>query len=185
MVLLAGGSGPHTLLSIAGFELLPYFSTEEACTLRLVCREFVGAIADVRWKDTETRINRDLGKWRACFPRARAANVRGRRDLVDADFVHLAGLHTLNMSWCYLDTITNAAFAHLRGIHVLNMSHCNQDTITDSAFSHLRGIHTLLIRFCTQLTGAGLAHLTGVKVLDASGCSQAVQDAATLVLAGL
>ena len=90
-IALAGGVRA-TILSIVGLELLPFFSTREACRLRLVCREFVGAIADVRWNDTETVINGNLGKWRACFTRARAANVRLRSDLVDADFVHLAGL---------------------------------------------------------------------------------------------
>ncbi len=87
-IALAGGVHA-TILSIVGLELLPFFSTLEACTLRLVCREFVGAIADVRWNDIETVINGDLSKWRACFPRARTANVFYRKDLVDADFVHL------------------------------------------------------------------------------------------------
>ena len=104
-IALAGGVHA-TILSIVGLELLPFFSTPEASTLRLVCSDFVGAIADVRWSDTETRINGDLSKWRACFPRARAANVYNRRDLVDGDFVHLAGLHTLDMSRCRPTAIT-------------------------------------------------------------------------------
>ena len=131
-IALAGGVHA-TILSIVGLELLPFFSIREACTLRLVCREFVGAIADVRWNDMETWIEGDLGSWRACFPRARAAFVSGRRDLVDADFVHLAGLHTLDMSYCHQGTITDAAFAHLRGIHTLNMGYCSQRAITNAA----------------------------------------------------
>ncbi len=43
-IALAGGIRA-TILSIVGLELLPFFSTPEACSLRLVCREFVGAIA--------------------------------------------------------------------------------------------------------------------------------------------
>ncbi len=82
-IALAGGVHA-TILSIVGLELLPFFSTREARKLRLVCREFVGAIADVRWNDMAW-IRGDLGKWRVCFPRAQAANVFGRRDLVDAD----------------------------------------------------------------------------------------------------
>ena len=37
----------------------------------------------------------------------------------DADFVHLAGIHTLNMSYCTQATITDAALSHLAGIHNL------------------------------------------------------------------
>ncbi len=85
-----------------------------------------------------------LGKWRACFSRARAANVFRRRDLVDADIVHLAGLHTLDMSWCSQPTITDAAFAHLCGTHTLDMTLCNQPTITGGAFAYLQGIHASL-----------------------------------------
>ena len=80
-IALAGGIHA-TILSIVGLELLPFFSTPEACTLRLVCREFVGAIADVRWRDGLTVIKGDLGRWRACFPRALSANVSQRLDLV-------------------------------------------------------------------------------------------------------
>ena len=45
---------------------------------------------------------------------------------------------------------TGAAFAHLCGIHTLNMSLCEQDSITDAAFAHLRGIHTLHMGGCRQ-----------------------------------
>jgi hypothetical protein len=197
-IALAGGVRA-TILSIVGLELLPFFSTLEACTLRLVCREFVGAIADVRWSDTQTRIRGSLGKWRACFPRARAANVQEREDLADADFVHLAGLHTLDISYCrptaitdaafahlrgihtldmscwyYYSTISDAAFANLRGIHTLDMSGCQQDTIADAAFAHLRGIHTLSMIWCSQstITDAAFANLRGIHTLDMSHCHQ-------------
>ena len=185
-IALAGGVRA-TILSIVGLELLPFFSTPEACTLRLVCREFVGAIADVRWNDM-TRIRGDLSKWRACFPRARAANVCSRRDLVDADFVHLAGLHTLDMSNCRQDTITDAAFAHLRDIHTLDMWGCSQSTINDAAFAHLRGIHTLHMRWCEQrtITDAAFSHLRGIHTLDMRNCSQAtITDAAFAHLLGI
>ena len=42
------------------------------------------------------------------------------------------------MVGCDLEIITDAAFVHLQGIHTLNMMGCNQ--ITDAAFGHLGGI---------------------------------------------
>ena len=63
-------------------------------------------------------------------------------DISDAAFAHLAGIHTLGMSFCSPD-ITGAASAHLAGIHTLNMEGCSQATITDAAFDYLAGIHSL------------------------------------------
>ena len=39
---LAGGT-QETLLSEVGPVLLPFFTTRDACALRLVCREFLAA----------------------------------------------------------------------------------------------------------------------------------------------
>ena len=41
-VALAGGE-QGTLVSEAGPALLPFFTTRDACALRLVCREFLAA----------------------------------------------------------------------------------------------------------------------------------------------
>ena len=131
MPIAFAGGVQATILSIVGFELLPFFTTAEACTLRLVCRECVGAIADEPGKDADTRIKGDLSKWRACFPRARMANVSDREDLTDADFVHLAGLQKLDMSFCSRSAIGNCAtFNHLAGIQWLSMSGCSTEAIT-------------------------------------------------------
>jgi hypothetical protein len=140
---LAGG-GQETLLSEVGSQyLLPLFTTAEACALRLVCREFLAAVSEQPWEDRETMIQGSVAAWRACFPRARCADVRWRTTpLVDADFVHFEGLMELRMYNC--QSITDAAFVHLRGIHTLDMGSCRQADITDAAFVHLRGIHTLL-----------------------------------------
>ena len=145
-----------------------------------------------------------LAAWRAANPGSLVANVWGRADLIDADFVHLAGikalwmsdctnpgltdaafvhlrgLHTLWMDGCYQASITDAAFAHLHGLHTLNMFDCNQSTITDAAFMHLRGIQVLGMRRCDQatITGATFAHLRGVRVLHMRGCSPATVAAA-------
>jgi hypothetical protein len=40
-------------------------------------------------------------------------------------------------------SITDAAFVHLAGIHTLDMRSCHQATITDACVSHLVGINTL------------------------------------------
>ncbi len=72
---LAGG-GQATLLSEVGAQfLLPLFSTAEACALRLVCREFLAAVTEQPWEDSETAIQGSIAAWRACFPRALCANV--------------------------------------------------------------------------------------------------------------
>ena len=61
------------------------------------------------------------------------------------------------MDWC--NNVTDAAFVHLRGIHTLNMSESNQSTITDAAFVHLRWIHTLKILGVSPAAKAAAAAL--------------------------
>ena len=211
-VLLAGGE-QGTLLSEAGPALLPFFTTRDACALRLVCQEFLAAVRAQPWEDRGTVIKGSIAAWRACFPRARCANVarcsrtRGevrRADVVDADFVHFEGLRELNMLYCL--SVTDAAFVHLRSIHSLEISRCLFLTdaalvhiagvqrlgmarcrcITDAAFVHLRGIQLLNMRGCTQLTDAAFVHLRGITTLFMGSCSQpAVTDAAFVHLRGI
>jgi hypothetical protein len=194
-IALAGDSGASSVLSHAAAALLPFFSTWEACALRLVCREFCGAVSAHPWMDSETVIKGSLGKWRACFPRAKAANVRNcvedmmsevrNKPVVNADFKHLVGMHKLVMAGCR--NVTGAAFSRLRGIHTLDMSFCGQEGITDAAFAHLKGIHTLDMRLCEQdtITDAAFAHLRGIHNLNMNGCSQeTITDAAFAHLAG-
>ena len=107
--MLAGGDG-RTLLAECPGALLQFFDTPGACALRLVCREFQAAVAVYPWEDRDTVILGSIGGWRACFPRARCANVRmedweddtvvRQSSVVDADFVHFVGLWELNMSGC-------------------------------------------------------------------------------------
>jgi hypothetical protein len=137
----AGGALPTTLLSCCSTALLPLLSSAAVLPLRATCREAAAAVAAHPWEDSKTLIRGRVRDWRACFPRARAANVADTAEvprgapLQDADFVHLAGLRTLNMrgSKC----VTDAAFAHLAGIHTLDMSWCSQLPVTDAAFAHL------------------------------------------------
>jgi hypothetical protein len=212
LVPLAGG-GQETLLSEVGFVLLPLFTTRDACALRLVCREFLAAVTEQPWEDCETAIKGSIAAWRACFPRARCANVARESftdeevrtaPVVDADFVHFEGLRELNIMYC--EDVTDAAFLHLRGIRSLEMGMCNRLTdaalahlagiqrlgmfncrgITDAAFVHLRGIQLLNIDSCTELTDAAFVHLHGIKILFMSDCYQpAITDAAFVHLRGI
>ncbi len=118
------------------------------------------------------RIEGPIAAWRAANPTALVANVEGRKDLTDADFVHLRGIRYLKMRDCNRRTITDAAFANLPGIHTLDMSKCDQSTITDAAFVNLRGIHTLNMSQCDQrtITDAAFANLRGIHTLDMGWC---------------
>ncbi len=188
-IALAGGDG-RTLLAECPGALLQLFDTRQACELRLVCREFQAAVAAYPWEDRDTVILGSIAAWRACFPRARCANVcmmprQGgvvrRMPVVDADFVHFAGLWELNISRCW--AVTDAAFVHLRGIRVLNMSWCR--AVTDAAFVHLRGIRVLDMGGCNQptITDAALAQLVGIQMLMFSCVT--ITDAAFIHLRGI
>ena len=160
MVPLAGSDAASvTLLSAVGFVLLSFFDPYQARALRLVCREFVDHVRKHPWK-TMTLIKGSIAKWRASFPRALRANVRGKSmktmfshgaraprtaPVVDADFVHFEGLRELLID--------------------------GQKGITDAAFAHLRGIRKLSMSECSGITDAGFAHLDGIQVLDMSWCS--------------
>ena len=192
LVPLAGG-GQETLLSEVGFVLLPLFTTRDACALRLVCREFLAAVSEHPWEDRETVIQGSIAAWRACFPRARCANVQKwdsragsnqrAAPVVDADFVHFEGLRELHLAYC--KDVSDAAFVHLRGIYTLDMSGCRQTTITDAAFAHLAGIQRLSIRRCSQatITDAAFAHLRGIQLLNIGACS--ITDAVFKHLRGI
>jgi hypothetical protein len=173
---LAPPSGAHGV----GAGVFGFLTTRDARSLRLVSRQCCADVAAARWLDAKTRIDGSLGAWRTCFPGARAASVVNRGNLTDADFVHLAGVTTLNMWMC--TGITDAGLVHLRGIHTLDMSSCRG--ITDAGLVHLRGIHTLNMRSCTGITDAGLAHLRGIHALGMRGCDE-ITDAGLAHLHGI
>jgi hypothetical protein len=188
---IAGGALPHTILSCCQGALLGMFSTKAVLPLRATCKDAVAAVAAHPWEDMETVIQGSIGGWRACFPRARCANVREwcgdvvrRTPVVDGDFVHLEGLWELTM--VSSRSVTDAAFVHLRGIRVLDMSYCSQPTISDAGLAHLVGIQKLCIWGCRQatLTDAAFAPLRGILVLNMSGCTQ-FTDAAFAHLKGI
>ena len=122
-----------------------------------------------------------LAAWRAANPGALVANVFGRADLLDADFVHLAGIKALWMSSCTNPGLTDAAFVHLRGLHTLWMGYSDQASITDAAFARMHGLHTLSMYRCNQstITDAAFTHLRGIQVLQMGRCNQATITGAT------
>ena len=141
--------------------------------------EDVGA---ARWLDRDTKI-RDVKKWRACFPNARCAYVRGNPDLVDADLAKLVGVKEVHLDLRGWQRITDAGLAHLTGaVRTLNIEGCAQ--ITDAGLAHLTGIHTLNIWGCAQITDAGLVNLTGIHTLNIWGCAQ-ITDAGLAHLTGI
>ena len=167
-----------------GRGILGFLSTREACALRLVNHECRDAVTAATWHDAETRITGSLASWRACFPGALAANVMGRSDLMDADFVHLTGVKTLDMRWC--PQITDAGLAHLTGVKTLDIRRCER--ITDAGLAHLTGVETLDMSGCWGFTDAGLRHLRGVKTLVMSHWNEAppyITDAGLAHLTGV
>jgi hypothetical protein len=179
------------VLPAAGHAIFKFITTRDAAQLRACGADCRAAVAAHKWHDMRTHIRRSVAGWRACFPRATAANLSGslsapNRRVRDADFVHFAGLRELDMAWCV--HVTDAAFVHLRGIHTLDMWRCHQPTITDAAFAHLAGIHTLNMGWCRQrtITDAAFAHLAGIHTLDMTSCMQhTITDAAFAHLVGI
>ena len=168
-----------------GRGIFGFLSTREARPLRLVSSVLCADVRNARWYDRDTVITGELRKWRACFSDARCANVSGRRDLVDADLVHLNGVEEVNLSGCA--QITDAGLAHLRGVRVLNIAGCAR--VTDAGLAHLTGTHTLDISHSgwgppSLITDAGLAHLTGTHTLNMDGCTQ-ITDAGLAHLTGI
>jgi hypothetical protein len=191
----AGGDGDYSILSVLfgahsiGEGIFGFLTMKDSNKVRVQCVECRKAVKDFPWMDAESRIKGSVEAWRASFPCARAVNVSGRVDIVDADFVHIRGntrvrLHTVKMLQCL--RVTSAAFVHLRGIHTLDMSQCRR--ITDDAFTHLRGIHTLDMNSCSQvtITDAAFENLRGIHTLGMGGCSQVtITDAAFENLRGI
>ena len=171
LTVLSPPGGAHGV----GEGIFGFLSTRDARPLRLVSCVLCADVRNARWYDRDTVITGDLRKWRACFSDARCANVSGRRDLVDADLVHLSGVEEVNLSRC--TQITDAGLAHLRGVRVLNIEGCA--LITDAGLAHLTGIHTLdMSGWRMGITDAGLAHLTGIHTLYMRGCNPATIAAA-------
>jgi len=176
------------VLSTAGKNLLPFLTAKNVSALRGVSAYARNTVNYDYLGSKEAVIRGSLAQWRLQFPNARYANISGRNDLRDEDFLHLKGIKWLNMSFCNQPTITDAAFAHIKGVHTLYMSRCDQRTITNAAFAHIKGVHTLDMSWCWQesITDAAFAHIKGVHTLDMSWCCQpTITDAAFAHIKGV
>jgi len=176
--------------------LFQYFTTYEARVLRLVCSEMKHFVGLNHWDDEKTQIGRyrndegqcedipvgeSLRLWRECFPHARAANVSGRSDLVDGDFVNFRGLSVVNISQHPLKrgssysraSFSDIGFQHLRGVRKLIMTNADMSRITDRGFESLRGIEELDMFGCEDpgITGKALVNLRGIRKLNILQCN--------------
>ena len=187
-------SVPYNVLSILEGEhsvnggIMKYLNREEKNTLRLVSDATKKAVhIGEEYGYREIPITGPLSVWRRRFPKAKFANISGRRDLTDDDFKYLEGLEYLNMENCarYVrrrptangtrrreSKITDKAFIHLSSLKILNMSGCNARTITDKAFQYLVNVHTLYMIGCNQyISGNAFEYLTELKILDIEHCT--------------
>jgi hypothetical protein len=114
---LAGGALPWTVCSHLGgagggaHQLLSFLDYVDACRLREAGRELQGMVRDCRawhrqcrqqWPAPAVaglRMEGSLASWRSANSQALRANVTGRSDLLDADFVHLS-IKVLDMNSC-------------------------------------------------------------------------------------
>lgn len=171
MLDFAGGNGISTILSHISGALLPMFTTKDACSLRLVCKEFKKSISEYQWDD-QTNVKGSIQLWKICFPRAKSINIRDS-NITDLDFIHLENVKKINMSYCKL--VTDNAFKYLQDTHTLNMEGCDQ--ITNNAFSNLKKIHTLNILGCFDITDDVFINFTNINTLDISYCFQVTNKA--------
>ncbi len=117
----------------------------------------------------QTRITGSVHGWRASFPRARAASVRGRADLRDADFAALRGLRVVDASGVApagrAGAVSDAAFAHLAGVRELDMSFNNSPRVTGLALEYVAGVRAINLSFCSQreIRDADFVHLRGTR----------------------
>jgi len=120
--------------------------------LRLACKQLRDVVAWVAWRSTEALRGSQLRPWRACFPRATAANVSSAKD---ENLEWVRGVTTLNLEGCNL--ITDEGLRHLGSVTTLDLSYCG--LITDEGLRHLGSVTTLDLRGCDEITGAGRAYL--------------------------
>ena len=172
--------GPQNVMSIlqgahsVGDGILGHLNEENKGRLKLTSKLLEENVKEASRGSMDIVIKGSLERWRKANPNAKYANISGRKDLTDEDFVHLKGIKHLNMQGCNQAGITNQAFVHLKDIKHLNMVLCNQPGITDDAFENLEGIDTLYIRDCNQagITGATLNKLGNkLKNLVIIGCN--------------
>ena len=111
MLDFAGGNNSSTILSNISNALLPMFTIIDACSLRLLCKEFNESVTDFRWDDSTTRVTKFIHLWKICFPHAKTINISNTK-ITDLDFIHLKHVNKINMANCNL--VTDEAFKYLQ-----------------------------------------------------------------------
>ena len=149
-----------------GVGILGFLTAANASALAQTSKRGAQVVREFEWADN-TRIKGKLADWHSRFPNATTANLQGRTDLVDSDFIYLRGIKKLNISGC--TGITDLAFEQIRGVEELDMSDLPQ--ITDAALTNLVGIHIFNMSGCTGITGSTFESITGVYTLNISGCT--------------
>lgn len=187
------GDGAHTVISVAFGGLFPFFTTDEARTLRLICREFRDTVAAFPWT-TGSPVRSRVRSWRRSFPLARVADISyvpTNRHVVYpgigvADYIYFQGLRELNAA---ASQVTDEIIPYLRGIRTLNLARCpitgahfealssvrnltlDNCPVADTAFIHLKGLQRLSVRGC-DVTNAAFTHLKDLKHLDIAWCEK-------------
>lgn len=174
---LSSYSDTNTILSTIHDALFPFFSTEEACTLRLINKEFNQLVTKYPWDDINTQVKGSIRLWRICFPNAYSLNVSNRsKPLNDSDCKYFNGIRKLNISRSIFDdpesNITDNGFEYFTNVISLNMSGCDQIYITNTAFKSLKNLKDLNISWCTQFDDIIFDDLKKLKILNISWCEQ-------------
>lgn len=174
---LTSYSDTNTILSTIHNALFPFFSTEEACTLRLINKEFNQLVTKYPWDDINTQVKGSIRLWRICFPNAYSLNVSNRsKPLNDSDCKYFNGIRKLNISRSIFDdpesNITDNGFEYFTNVISLNMSGCDQIYITNTAFKSLKNLKDLNISWCTQFDDIIFNDLKKLKILNISWCEQ-------------
>ena len=89
-------------------------TTREARGLRCVSKTFRDAVSNFPWNDLSTRISMNVNHWATSFPRAQAANLGQRNDLVDEDFDLFCGMRALDISGCTQACLSDGSFIKAR-----------------------------------------------------------------------
>ena len=159
---LAGGDAASNVLSHLlaehshGRGLLGFFNAQDCASLRLVHPDFIEAVARFPVASLEP-VRGDIGRWRACFPRARAINLTNHPALTDADVEGVRGVAEI-----FLD-----ANPWLTGACLLRLGEAQWP---HPLFGRLSGLRVLSLEGCFGLDGnfvaRGLATNPNLEELD-------------------
>jgi hypothetical protein len=88
--------------------------------------------------------------------------------ITDNELKYLAGVHTINLSYCKL--VTDNGLKYLSGVHTIDLTWCN--LVTDNGLKYLSGVHTIILIGCRKIANDGLKYLAGVHTINLAGCDE-------------